>query len=135
MTISTVTMTTVNSRSVGRRAVPYHGASIVRRPGSKHDRRYFPEPVIAGQTERERTVNREEQLEILACDLGKRPPDAPTIDAVTTYILAVSREDSAVVVTFDRSGAGTVEDFVEAERLCCPSLDWQLTSSPDLILR
>ena len=77
----------------------------------------------------------EETLDVLACELDKRPKDAPSFFDLADAVHAVERSPGALVVTFDPAATRDVEALVAAERLCCPSIGWDLRHSPALQLR
>jgi len=78
---------------------------------------------------------RDDIIEVLDCDLGARPAAAPGIDALLPYVRGVSTSDGALLVDFDAQAAGTVEAFIEAERLCCAGIGWEIERGPLLRLR
>jgi hypothetical protein len=73
-------------------------------------------------------------LEVLACDIAARPP-APGIDDLAPFIRGVTRQTNAITVAFDPSVAGPLSQFVEAERLCCAGLGWDIDATDGLALR
>jgi len=78
---------------------------------------------------------RNEIIEILDCDLGARPQAAPGIDALLPHVLRASRAPGALLVEFDDQAASTLEAFVEAERLCCAGIGWEIDGTTGLRLR
>jgi hypothetical protein len=74
-------------------------------------------------------------LETLACELGRRPKDAPTIGDVLEAVRLVRREGDALVVDVDPGAADVVAAVVDAERLCCSALDWHLDTGSTVRLR
>ena len=78
---------------------------------------------------------RNEIIEILDCDLGARPQAAPGIDGLLPYVRGATRMPGAVLVEFDERAAQTVEAFVEAERLCCAGICWEIDRISGLHLR
>jgi hypothetical protein len=81
-------------------------------------------------TERER----ENGLDVLACDIETRPQGAPGIDDIAPALRNVARAPDVLTVSFDPSSAHDVEAFVKAERQCCSTLDWQVERAPDAIV-
>jgi hypothetical protein len=81
------------------------------------------------------TERRDEIIEILDCDLGVRPKAAPGIDALLPHVRAASRTPAALLVEFDDQAASTLEAFVEAERLCCAGIGWEIDRTSGLRLR
>ena len=81
-----------------------------------------------------KTPDARDLLEVLACDIEARPKGAPSIVTFAAHITSVQRDEKAVRVAFQLAVAGEVAAFVEAERLCCSSIDWQLQHDPELLL-
>lgn len=73
--------------------------------------------------------------DVLACEFSLRPRGAPSLFDVAPGIRHISREPGAVVVEFDPGSAATVRDFTAAERLCCPTIGWDLEEGFPLRLR
>jgi hypothetical protein len=65
-------------------------------------------------------------LDQLSCDLGARPPSAPTLDDVQPGVLSVKREATALLVGFDESMVAVFEAFAAAEQACCADLVWSV---------
>jgi hypothetical protein len=78
---------------------------------------------------------REEIIEVLDCDLGARPNSAPGIDLLLPHVRGVARSTVALTVEFDERVADTLAKFVEAERLCCAGIGWEIEGGPGLRLR
>ena len=74
-------------------------------------------------------------IEILDCDLGARPKTAPGINALLPHARSTSRTADAVLVEFDPQAAETLQAFVEAERLCCAGIGWEIERASGLRLR
>src|SRR2546428_1999483 len=72
------------------------------------------------------TARRKETLEVLNCEIGVRPNDAPGIPQLLSHVLSVSRKDGELLVAFEEMAAEALEKFVAAERLCCAGIDWQI---------
>jgi hypothetical protein len=80
-------------------------------------------------------TQRDEIIEVLDCDLGARPKAAPGIGALLPHVRASNRTDGAIVVDFDAEAAETLAAFVEAERLCCAGIGWNIEGDAGLRLR
>ncbi len=76
-----------------------------------------------------------EIIEVLDCDITARPKAAPGVDRLITYVRGVSREPGMLLVEFEERAADTLEAFVEAERVCCAGIGWQIGRGPGLRLR
>lgn len=50
-------------------------------------------------------------------------------------VTAIHRDAAGLVVMFDPAAAEVVQEVVEAERLCCSTIDWQLECDPGVSLR
>jgi hypothetical protein len=78
---------------------------------------------------------RDEIIEVLDCDLGARPQAAPGIDALLPHVLRASRAPGALLVEFERQAEPMLDAFVEAERLCCAGIGWEIERDAGLRLR
>ena len=74
-------------------------------------------------------------LDVLACELGVRPKNAPTFEDVASYIVDVLRDDAAITIRFQAAALEQVIGLVDAERLCCADLVWEIVREPNLALR
>src|SRR5688500_12200392 len=81
------------------------------------------------------TQRRDEIIEVLDCDLDVRPKAAPGIDALVPHVRGVIRTAQAILVEFDDHALETLVAFVEAERLCCAGIGWEIEPAPALRLR
>jgi hypothetical protein len=77
---------------------------------------------------------RDDALNVLACEIDKRPQDAPSFFDLQPSIRAVRREGESLRVDFDPTEAAAVQQLVEAERRCCADIGWDLQQSPSLTL-
>jgi len=77
----------------------------------------------------------DEIIEVLDCDLGVRPAAAPPVDALLPHVRGVIPANGALLVDFDEQAVRTLEAFVEAERLCCAGIGWEIEHGPALRLR
>jgi hypothetical protein len=80
-------------------------------------------------------MDRPELLETLVCEWEQRPAGAATIADVLPSVWGVHRDGEILVVEFDTSAASTVAAFVDAERRCCSTIRWNLSSQPIVQLR
>lgn len=71
----------------------------------------------------------------LACEWQKRPPGAPTFDDLAASVRAVRRDGATLVVAYDPGARALLERVVEAERLCCPGIGWEIAAEDGLSLR
>jgi hypothetical protein len=78
---------------------------------------------------------RGEIIEVLDCDFDARPKAAPGIDALLPHVRDAARERGAVIIEFDPGMDETLEAFVEAERLCCTGIGWEIERTGGLRLR
>ena len=72
----------------------------------------------------------ENDLDTLSCEIALRPRGAPSLLEVVPAIRASRREPGALVVEFDGAAADTLAAAVEAERLCCAGIGWELEREP-----
>lgn len=78
---------------------------------------------------------RDEIIELLDCDIGSRPGAAPGVEQLLPHVRDVVRTAGALVVELDLRSAQTLEAFVEAERVCCAGIGWEVEGRPGLRLR
>ena len=81
------------------------------------------------------TQGRDEIIEVLDCDVDVRPKAAPGIDALAPHVRGVTRTSQAILVEFDPQAGETLAAFVEAERLCCAGIGWNIERDAGLRLR
>jgi hypothetical protein len=77
----------------------------------------------------------DELLDVLACEIGLRPTDAPTLFSVSPHTRSIRKDGLDLLVEFEESAARDVERFAAAERLFCPGLDWVVATAPIVTLR
>ena len=78
---------------------------------------------------------REGLLEVVGCELGKRPAQAPTMDDLGPHLLGVRRESDAITVRFAPEALAPLKAFAEAERQCCAGIGWTVIEGPEVALR
>jgi hypothetical protein len=76
----------------------------------------------------------DDALNVLVCEIDKRPKGAPSFFDLQPNIRTVRREVGSITVDFDPTVAAAVQQLVEAERLCCADIGWDLHQSPSLTL-
>jgi hypothetical protein len=77
----------------------------------------------------------ESVLEVLACDITVRPAGAPGFTDVVAGIRTITRIPGRIEIDFDPAMTRDVSALVEAERLCCAGLEWDLQTASGLVLR
>ena len=77
----------------------------------------------------------EDEDDVLVCEYEKRPRTAPSFIDLRTAIRDVGRDGDALRVDFDPRQYPAVEQLAAAERLCCPTMRFELTPPPDVRLR
>jgi hypothetical protein len=82
-----------------------------------------------------RNPPREDLLEVLACEIGKRPAQAPTMDDLGPHLLGVERQSDSMTARFAPEALTMLKAFVEAERQCCAGIGWIVSEEPDVALR
>ena len=65
--------------------------------------------------------------DVLVCEFALRPRGAPTFLDVAPSLRRLHEERGALLLQFEAAAAPAVRDFVAAERLCCPTIDWVLS--------
>ena len=78
---------------------------------------------------------REDLLEVVGCEIGKRPAQAPTMSDLGPHVVGVERQSDAITIRFAPEALATLREFVEAERECCAGIGWSVTERPDVALR
>ena len=73
--------------------------------------------------------------DVLVCEFDRRPRGAASLFDVGASIRQVNREPGALVIEFDPKAGTTVLQCTEAERLCCPTISWDIEDGPPLNLR
>jgi hypothetical protein len=81
------------------------------------------------------TQRRDDIIEVLDCDLDVRPKAAPSLDLLLPYVRSATRNATTLFVAFDPQAEPTLEAFVEAERLCCAGIGWDIERDSGLHLR
>ncbi len=76
-----------------------------------------------------------EALQVVGCDVGARPKDAPMFDDVKSHIIAVRREPTRLTVEFAAVAAEQVAAFVAAEQVCCSDLAFSLIPGDPTIMQ
>jgi hypothetical protein len=71
-----------------------------------------------------------ELIELVACDIGARPKDAPMYDVLAPHVLGVERSEGTLRITFAAEAAEDVEAFAAAERICCSTLGFEVARDP-----
>jgi hypothetical protein len=71
-----------------------------------------------------------ELIDLVACDIGARPADAPAYDVLAPHVLAVDRTAATLKITFAAEATDDVEAFAAAERICCPTLGFDVQRDP-----
>ena len=76
-----------------------------------------------------------EILDTLVCEPASRPKGAPTIGDILPAVRSAHRDERQLTVTFDRTATDLVSAVVDAERLCCSALTWELEAVQEPVLR
>jgi hypothetical protein len=77
--------------------------------------------------------DRQDEIEVLACDWQARPKDAPAIGKLAQLARGAERRDGELLVMFDASATQDVERFAAAERQCCATIQWEARTAGDWI--
>ncbi len=77
----------------------------------------------------------DESQDVLVCEFQKRPKGAPSFDDLHDAIRQVRREDGVLAVEYDPAVARAVEELAAAERLCCPTVGFEVAQTPVPTLR
>ncbi len=76
-----------------------------------------------------------EIIEVLDCEISARPAAGPGIDALLPHLQATRRTVGELTASFAPEALKSLEAFVEAERVCCAGIGWEIVRSPGLQLR
>jgi hypothetical protein len=76
-----------------------------------------------------------ETLDTLACELDRRPKNAPTIADLVASVRSLRREADTLIVEFEPTVADLVAAVVAAERQCCSTIGWHLDTDRPVQLR
>lgn len=68
----------------------------------------------------------EKTLSVLACNISVRPRNAAGIAELIPFVDSVQNLGNRLAIDFETAGLSAVESFVNAERLCCTGLTWDL---------
>jgi len=82
-----------------------------------------------------RNLPPEDLLEVVGCEIGKRPAQAPTLDDLGPHMLDVQRDSDSITMRFAPEALAALKAFVEAERQCCAGTGWTVSEGPDVALR
>jgi hypothetical protein len=77
----------------------------------------------------------DDALDVLVCEYQKRPQGAPSFDDLQHAVRRVRREQGVLAVEYDPAVAAALEELAAAERLCCPSIGFDVTPAPMPTLR
>jgi hypothetical protein len=77
----------------------------------------------------------DEDQDILVCEFAKRPKGAPSFDDLRAAVRQVRREAGVLAIEYDPAVATAVEQLAAAERLCCPTVGFEVTHTPVPTLR
>jgi len=69
---------------------------------------------------------RAEIIEVLDCEIDVRPKAAPGFADLVPSVHSVSREGGSLVIEFADGVDEMLAAFVEAERLCCAGIGWEI---------
>jgi hypothetical protein len=79
-------------------------------------------------------VQRSDIVELLDCEIGARPKGAPGIEQLLPLVRGGRRTATNLQIELDPEAAEALEAFVEAERLCCAGIGWEIERDPALVL-
>lgn len=82
-----------------------------------------------------KSAAREDPLEVIGCEIARRPAEAPALYDLAPLALRSTRSPGALIVEFPAAALATVEAFAAAERQCCASIGWTVESDPVVTLR
>ena len=62
-----------------------------------------------------RNPPREDLLEVVGCEIGKRPAQAPTMSDLGPHVVGVERRSDAITIWFAPEALAALREFVAAE--------------------
>jgi hypothetical protein len=83
----------------------------------------------------QQTFVSDDALDVLSCDIGARPHDAPTPDDLAPALRGLRREGATLALEFDPAAADTVVAFAAAEQRCCAGIGWEVERGVAVTLR
>ena len=75
-----------------------------------------------------------ELLDVATCDIGSGSA-GPGLDELRPHLVGVSRLPAAIVYEFLPGASIVLREFVDAERVCCSGLTWDVLTDGPLRLR
>ncbi len=81
-----------------------------------------------------RDLPREYLLDVVACEIGRRP-EAPVFADLEPHVVGFSRQAEGLTISFAPEARETLKAFAEAERQCCAGIGWTVSEGPDVALR
>lgn len=82
-----------------------------------------------------KNVAREDLLEVIGCEIDRRPAQAPALYDLAPLVRRRTRVAGALLVEFANDARPTVEAFAAAERTCCASIGWTIENGDNVTLR
>jgi hypothetical protein len=82
-----------------------------------------------------KNVAREDLLEVIGCEIDRRPAEAPALYDLAPLVQRRTRVSGALLVEFANDAQPTVEAFAAAERQCCASIGWTVEPGDVVTLR
>jgi hypothetical protein len=77
----------------------------------------------------------DDPLDVLACAYAERPRGAPSFFDLQGAVRRTVRQPDALLVEYEPSSAAAVEELAAAERLCCPTIGFDVAHTPAPTLR
>ncbi len=78
-------------------------------------------------------ISEDDLLDVLSCDLGARPPGAPTATDLAPHYNGHELRDGALVVLYDSEASVMLAAFAAAESRCCSGLDWAVAPAAESV--
>jgi hypothetical protein len=67
-------------------------------------------------------------IQTLSCDISVRPKDAAGIAEMCPFVKSTELINDQLAIIFDVAVNKAIESFVAAEKTCCTSLEWNITT-------
>ena len=77
--------------------------------------------------------SRDEILEVLSCEIERRPAGAPGPDDLARWLRGIERSEDGLIFEFCAEGLAEVSAFAQAEQECCGGLGWEVVEDGDAV--
>ena len=82
-----------------------------------------------------KNIAREDLLEVIGCEIDRRPAKAPALYDIAPLAQGRARTPGALTIEFPADAVATLEAFAAAERQCCAAIGWTVEGGAITTLR